>query len=378
MFTGGDFGYLSDYLLWCLLFASLVGHTWCFFRFPSRRRLPKLRLLMGNGLVFLCMLALIALIGESYFRFVCVETDSFGMSLPAQRWFALHVHLNALGCRDKEWTLEPRVEQESRQGGINGTHRIAFVGDSFTYGWGIERVEDRFPDWIQAKFNETPAALRSQDPNRIREESAPSPVEVMNVAKPGWGTGDQLQPITDMIDVYGADEIVLCYVPNDIEKLLPRSTAFDPIRPPELRLINPTTSCLVDNLFYRLVVPRIGTVRHYHDWLAEGFADIEAWRAHQQQLYAIIKKCREHGVVLRAVLLPYLRIGGDKYQPEPLHATLHGFFQAKGVPVVDLLPVISGHDPNELVVNAHDAHPNEKANELFADAIWEAFYADGE
>ena len=374
MFTGGVFGYLSDYLLWCLLFASLVGHTWCFFRFFPRQRLPKLRLLMGNGLVFLCMLALIAMIGESYFRFVCVETDSFGMSLPAQRWFALHAQLNSLGCRDKEWTPEP----DGKPSGMGNVRRIAFVGDSFTYGWGIERIEDRFPDRIQAKFNKSPSALRSKAPNRIRENSASSPVEIMNVAKPGWGTGDQLQPITDMIDAYGADEIVLCYVPNDIEKLLPRSTAFDPIRPPELKLINPSTSCLVDYLFHRVVVPRIGTVRHYHDWLAEGFADPEAWRAHQQQLYAIIHICQERGVALRAVLLPYLRIGGEKFQPEPLHATLRGFFQANGVPVVDLLSTISDHDPADLVVNAHDAHPNEKANQLFADAIWRAFYTVGE
>ena len=27
----------------------------------------------------------------------------------------------------------------------------------------------------------------------------------------------------------------------------------------------------------------------------------------------------------------------------------------------------------DLVVNGHDAHPNESANELFADAIWQAF-----
>ena len=43
--------------------------------------------------------------------------------------------------------------------------------------------------------------------------------------------------------------------------------------------------------------------------------------------------------------------------------------------MVDLLPTIAGRDPGDLVVNGHDAHPNEPANELFADAIWQAFYA---
>ena len=89
------------------------------------------------------MLGVIAMAAETYLRFVAVYTDSFGVSLPARRWFALYTNLNSLGCRDKEWSV-------ARSSGVR---RIAFVGDSFTYGWGIERVEDRFVDLIQAEFD---------------------------------------------------------------------------------------------------------------------------------------------------------------------------------------------------------------------------------
>ena len=41
----------------------------------------------------------------------------------------------------------------------------------------------------------------------------------------------------------------------------------------------------------------------------------------------------------------------------------------------DLLPVTLTRDPATLVVNSHDAHPNELANRLFADDIWSAFYS---
>lgn len=362
MLTSGVFGYLTDYLLWCVLFVSVVLHTWCFFRFFPRQRLVKSGLVIGNGLIFMCMLGFAALVGETYFRFVCVETDSFGVSLPAQRWFALHVRLNSLGCRDGEWSAA------SGDSAGATTRRIAFVGDSFTYGWGIERVEDRFPDLIEAR-------LHTVQTGRTGNEKVAQRVEVMNVAKPGWGTGDQLQPVTDVIDVYGVDEVVLCYVPNDIEKLLPRSDDFDPIRPPEPKLINPSTSCLFDYLYHHIVVPRLATVRHYHDWLAGGFADPDIWRAHQEQLFAIATLCRDRGVAFRVALLPYIQTGGSVFDSASLHATLRAFFERNGVPVVDLLPLIASHDPADLMVNAHDAHPNEKANQIFAEAIWEAFYA---
>jgi lysophospholipase L1-like esterase len=397
MFAGGAFGYLTDYLFWWVLYLSLLVHAWCFFRFFPRKRLIKSGLILGNGLVFMCFLGFVALAAESYFRFVCVETDAFGMSLPAQRWFALHTRLNSLGCRDEEWQGEPRAEPVSRRPEDHETlgrrtrtdvRRIAFVGDSFTYGWGIERVEDRFPDRIQAMFDEH-LSDSDTDPYRDRQGAArrarrdtqaadsDGRVEIMNVAKPGWGTGDQLQPMRDMIDIYGVDDVVLCYVSNDIEKLLPRSPEFDPIRPPEMKLVNPSTSCLFDYLFHRFCVPRAATVRGYHDWLADGFADPDIWRRHQEQLYNIIRHCRDHDVTLRVVLLPYIRTTGEKFQPAKLHATLAQFFDTNGVQVVDLLPSIAPFDPADLMVNGHDAHPNEKANELFADAIWQAFYDSG-
>lgn len=40
--------------------------------------------------------------------------------------------------------------------------------------------------------------------------------------------------------------------------------------------------------------------------------------------------------------------------------------------MVDLLPTVEAEAHDRLVVNRRDAHPNELANRLFADAIWNA------
>lgn len=348
MLAMGPFGYPLDYLVWLALYASILLHTWHFFRSSRTRRRRGYRLVLGNGLVMACMLGAVALLAESYLRFVSVGTDAFGLSLPARRWFALHVTLNSQGCRDAEWPIEKPA----------GVRRIAFVGDSFTYGWGVERVEDRFTNRLQARFD-TP------EPGRV---------QVMNVAKPGWGTGDQTQPVQDLIRDYRVDEIVLAYVFNDIEETIPVTPEFDPTKPPMPRWFNPEGSCLLDYLYWTLVVPRAPSVRGYHDWLAAGYADDSVWQRHEEQLAAMFQSAQEHGVTFRVVLLPFLRSGGGAFDQAGLHAQLRKFFEANRIEVLDLLPLLPPSASDEWVVSRRDAHPNAQAHAAFAEAIWKAFY----
>lgn len=349
MFTSGVFGYLFDYILWWMLFFSLVIHTWCFFRFFPRPKFRKTGLVVGNVLLFLCLIGVVALAGESYFRFAALETDSFGVSLPARRWFALHAKLNSTGCRDREWTTDKP----------SGVRRIAFVGDSFTYGWGIKQPEDRFTDLIQARFDS-------------RSRGA---VEVMNVAKPGWGTDGEIQPVRDIIDVFHVDDVVLCHVLNDLEELLPVNAAFNPTRPPEPGFFNIDSSCLLDYLYRRVYLSRLAPLRGYQDWLASGYANRKIMETHEDNLVAIADACCERGITLRVVLIPFIKTTGTGLDQAAIHRRLRQFLEARGVSVVDLLPALDEHPRDELVVNANDAHPNEAAHALFATAIWNAFFA---
>jgi hypothetical protein len=348
MWSTGYYGHLSDYLWWWVALLSLGVHTWCFFRLFPRSRLPKVRLVAGNLLVGICMLTFVGLIAESYLRFLHVETDSFGVTLTSKRWFALYPRLNSLSHRDEEWT-------ERKPAGVR---RIAFVGDSFTYGWGIENVEDRFSNLLEARLN----------------GSGQAPVEVMNWAWADWDTRDHIKAVYQAVTDYDVDEVVLCHLPNDIEQLLPTTEDFDPIHPPRSGWINTDSSFLLDFLYHRIYARRLASVRDYFDWLADGYADPRIWHEQEERFARIIAYCRENGVMFRVALLPFIRTNGDRYDPELIHAALRKFFEVNGIPVVDLLPCIREYRPEELEVNSHDHHPNELANRLFAGAIWNAFY----
>lgn len=345
MWASGVFGYLLDYIFWWVLFLSVVVHTWCFFRFFPHKRHPRAALVLGNVLVFATMLGAVALFAESYLRFYSVRTDAFGVSLPARRWFFLYTDLNSLGYRDPEW----------KEAKADGVLRIAFVGDSFTYGWGIEKPADRFGDRVAARSS--------------------GRIESLNVAKPGWGTRDMAKPVVEMIERFGVDEVVYCHVPNDIEPHVPIIAEFDPTRPPEPRLINPDSSPLLDYLYRRVYLPRVPSVRRYFDWLAKGYADPQVWELQTRSLGELAAACRQRGVLLRVVLLPYIATNGDSFSTARVHRQVADFLQSQGVETLDLAPAIAGIPPGRLVVNALDPHPNTEAHRIFAERIFEAFYA---
>lgn len=350
MWSSGAYGYFSDYLLWWIVFTSVILHTWCFFKLiPSTYR-PRLRLILGNGLIAICMFCVVGLTSETYLRFVSVETDAMGATLTTKRWKMIYPKLNSWYCRDDEWVQHKPSD----------VYRIAFVGDSFTYGWGINDENDRFTNLIQQKFN-----VRS---NRV--------VEVMNVAWVDWDTQNEWQASQDIIQQYDVDEIVLCYLPNDIDKRIPTNENENYRKPPTSRWFNTDSSFLLDYLYYRVYAPRMLPIRSYSDWLWSGYMNEEVWKQHQADLTKIIDLCRNQKVILRAALLPLIKTSGGQYQPEVIHSRVTHFFEEHQVPTVDLLPAIQGVDTTDLVVNAHDPHPNEWANKLFAEMIWSAFYKD--
>jgi len=339
------YGYLSDYLWWWILLSSLLVHTWCLFRFCPRHR-RRARLVLGNLLISLCGLLAIGTAGETYLRFFSVQTDPYGAG-PSRRWAARYVETNLLGFRDHDWLLVKPA----------GMRRIAFVGDSFTMGWGIEKVEDRFTAILARQF-------------RDRGQS----VEVMTVAKGGWETGDELEALGSITRGFSLDEVVLCYCINDIDDLLPRTADQPEVFPPDTPWINVESSYLIESLYLRIVVSRLPGVHDYFERIAEGYNDPTSWEIQQIRMGMLIDLCRERGVKVRVVLLPMVRVGSQRYNAQHIHQKLADFLSSKEVEVLDLLPVLSGYSPEMLVVNAADYHPNELAHRLFAEGIWEGFF----
>ncbi|MCU0863019.1 MAG: GDSL-type esterase/lipase family protein [Planctomycetes bacterium] len=314
-----------------------------FFRHHRRRGRPASwrRLLFGNALLMALTFALLLLGGELWFRFGRDTTDSIGYTKVAQRWLQRHYRFNTATFRD-DVEYAPAIAA--------GKRRISFVGDSFTAGHGIERVQDRFAGRLRARQPEW---------------------EVHVLAHNGADTVSE----TKLLELLGSngyqfDEVVLVYCLNDVQDLLPHWTATlaaaasTAAQRPALF----DSSWLLDTIYYRVAIQTLPGIGDYFSFLGEAYRG-EPWQQQQQRLQALQQVVERHGGRLTVVTWPFLQRLGADYPQAAAHTALAEFWQRQGVPHLDLLPLLRDERPATLVVNAADAHPNAHASELAAAAI---------
>lgn len=288
------------------------------------------------------LLLIVFAIGESWYRFGVDTTDSFGLNMITTRWGKRHYVNNNFHFRDNiDWPKQTS----------NGKRRISFIGDSFTAGHGVANVDDRFgnivrklhPDW-----------------------------EVHVLGKNGMETDDFRFILERMAHdaKYEIQEVVYVYNLNDIASLMPQTAQL------YQRLQNlekdmgflSRQSYLVNTWYFRLKASQYPEIRAYFDYVLSAYSD-EVWPKQVQQLAGMAAFCRQNGWKFKVVTFPFLHTSGEGYQFRKAHQKLDELWAQLNVPHLDLLPIIDQHAGENLVVNAYDAHPNERAHAVAADAI---------
>ncbi len=311
--------------------------------FCSRRRCPHPprwpALLAGNALVLAFLLSLLFLGFESYYRYFCDRTDQMVMTSISSAWIARHYHLNAAGLRD---------DFEYPSALTPGRRRVSFVGDSFTAGYGVKNVEDRFV-------------------NRIRRWHPEW--EVHAIAKLGLDTSTEVEIMHNLTvsNAYRLDVVVLVYQINDIGELMPgwvegyKQMLASSFRQTWLF----KNSYFVNLYFQRWQLRQSAYVRKYFDEVEAAYQG-PLWEKEKLGLTAFINLTRMRGGRLLVVTFPYMDTG---LRFKPAHERLDQFWKQRGIPHLDLLSTFSNLPPSKLVVNSDDSHPNEYAHALAARAI---------
>lgn len=253
------------------------------------------------------------------------------------------VDINSLGFRDLEFPVEKP----------KGELRILTIGDSFTFGSGVQ-LADSWPQVLE----------------EMLEEERQGPVEVING---GYAAGSHWPPgYVDWLASDGVafqpDVVILGFCLNDMSVKVPM-----------------------------LAYPRA----HPQPWLA-GVSELLCWfqtRAAQQQIeeqrfdYAKLIElepesagswemtktaCRQmrdtlaaRGIRFVVAVFPMLSELGEKYPYLGLHELVRKFCEAEGIERVDLLPRFRNHDDVSLWVHPVDQHPNHVGNRMIAEGIHE-------
>jgi hypothetical protein len=296
-------------------------------------------LLAGNALVFAFLASSVFLCFEVYYRFFCDQTDAMTYTLVSQRWYERHFHKNNFGVRDNidySYKLTP------------GRPRVTFVGDSCTAGFGVKDVENRFV-------------------NRVRQ--AHPEWEVHSIGIPGLDTSTELLQMHNLTvsNGYQIDQLVLIYNLNDIGELMPRwveeykKMLADPFWKSWLC----QNSYFLNLLYHRWQIGHHAYFRHYFDEVEEAYKG-PLWEREKRGLNGFRNMALLRGGRLLVVTFPYLD-AMDRFRFA--NQQLNRYWEEAGIAHLDLLDVFSNHPPAKLVVNPHDAHPNELAHTLAANAI---------
>ncbi|MCE9637401.1 MAG: SGNH/GDSL hydrolase family protein [Planctomycetes bacterium] len=344
-------GYLLDYAVFWLIWAAVVVATVVFFRKRGRRTGPRL-LFVGNLLVLLSLLWSVVLAAETYLRFVYDATDSYGLTLTNFSWFNRHVRVNSGKFRDVEWDQAQKP----------GVERVACVGDSFTFGYGVRDAADCWPQRLGTILRDRAGA------------SAARPVEVRNYGFVGLSTGDELAMTRYALQDDKADRIVLGYCLNDIDDLAPASRQFDRQDTPRVPLIAPTFSFVADFLWFRLRLRDDPRIRGYFDWVVEEHADPRIMAAQADRCRRLRNITGEFGRRLDVVVFPMFASWGPGYAFDACHDRVAAAWKSAGVDVIDLRDAYRGIPGSELVVSRLDSHPNERAHDIAARTIAERLF----
>lgn len=244
------------------------------------------------------------------------------------RLMGVAVEINADGLRDREYATEK-----------HGLYRIVVLGDSLTFGWGVEKPET---------FEE----ILERELGRIR------PTEVLNFGTGNYNTDQQVRLFLERGVKYDPDRVLLFYFINDAEPT-PRRSSWSYIG----RLRSATLFWSRVQSALSRFEPERSYDRYYRGLYA---ADQPGWVRTQQALIELARFCGERGIGLQVFLLPELHQLVD-YPFAAEHAQVLGVLERQGIAGVDLAPDFAGErDPRRLWVAPDDAHPNREAHALIA------------
>ena len=297
--------------------------------------------------------ALAALAVEAATRFVFrhVTTGSDNGGFFSLRWArGGHVQTNGHGFRERSFSMEKPA----------GTYRIAVLGDSFTFGNGLEASE-RYTDRLQAWL--------------------PSGYEVLNFGAPGANTPQHLHTLRSRVLPANPDFVLLQWFVNDIEgdsvEGRPVIRPLLPSRPVHNWLQAHSALYTVANMRWGEAQVASGMAGSYADYLEARAGDPQSADARRdaETLKKIIGEVRSQGRSIGIVLFPDPGPDlGDSYPFAFLHDHVLAVCREHHVPCLDLRQDFAAiPDRRSLWVSPFDHHPSARANEIAAVKILEVF-----
>lgn len=290
-----------------------------------------------------------SLTGELAFRVLGIEAPA-APSADQVDAFKVRNDLNALGLREPPGFPPPRQDREIR---------IAVLGDSMTYGEGVE-AEQAFPKLLSARLN----ALESgHDLDRRM-------FTVVNMGKLGDDTPAEVERFRRLADSIDPDVVLLVMYVNDFAGAGGPDDALHQIYRLRDTLFWPSQYSRLCEYVERKIRLRASfneTIRHYRADTERG-VEPEALEPVARAVAELSELCKARKCRLVVCMMPWL-VRLNDYPLPAMHAAVQQLSTDLGLPFCDLLPAVANQDDEAMRVSPANHHPSAAAHQRIADYL---------
>lgn len=317
-----------------------------------------------NILLLIASLSVSFFVGELVFRIITPKS-------PPGTTYGKVIKKNTDGFRDRDFVI-PKSQE---------TYRILVLGDSFTWGVGVD-VEETVPKQLE---------------KRLSKEFPRKNIEVINAAIPGYNTVEELLLLKGRGLKYEPNMLILLYNLNDIDfKPYLSDEKYDETKVVSVLEVHPGENIAevlkykgirsfinwfeVNSQFFAFLVPRVGTLLRKmgllksveFSWVQtifQGYTNENpGWLESRRALGEISEICRSHDIVFIVAIYPLL-VELKKYQGKKSHEMISNYLHSIEIPFIDLLTVFEGKNGRSYWINFMDGHPNAEAHRLVTNAL---------
>ena len=319
---------------------------------PGRRR----KLLLLSGTALFSTLLVLALV-EAGFRLIRTEPWYERVAQAQKRAEGERYPVGDLASVQLR-KMPPRTRKAA------GTYRLLFVGDSFTYGSGIEDRSKLFVDLVEQRLN-----AEALSPGIERYEA-------FNGGMPGSMTGHWVDLLKKMANSFQPDMVVAVFFLRDGAD--PAITSVSLIREIEEGMNRLAEESLLYRLshmyrFFRQRSEFKNVSREYLTAIRRAYlgtpAQTQEWQLAKENLLWIKTRSGRSGSRFAMVIFPVLLELNEDYPLREVCDILQRFCEQHDIPVLSLLPSFMDRDASDLWVSLYDQHPNEKGHTIAAEAI---------
>ena len=217
--------------------------------------------------------------------------------------YGVDISINSKRLRDREFKYYKKPE----------IHRILFLGDSLTLGWGV-------------KFNEL--FVKKLEP--MLSSTLGKSVEVINAGIGNYNTEQEWAYYRNEGKKYNPDEVMLLYFINDAEPT-----------PKYHESTFKENSMLLVFLWSRIkkILVKYGKSKNFLDYYNDLYANnAKGWEVSQNSLLAIRDAINKKGGRFLVAVCPELRKFRSSYPFKNAHDKIIGFLEGQNVEYEDLLP----------------------------------------